>query len=148
MSVSSPLAPAGHETDDVVRQPLAAENRRELNRSSCRTHHVTPQSHSHGGMSPLAEMETVLREEGGVGVAILVRKHSSEFVHQAEWQLNFTWAAQRGTYSIQRHDGVPKKGLHHRCKVLSAVIATAVHQFFSLLLMGSDCKDSLEAKAP
>lgn len=57
-------------------------------------------------------------------------------------------AVQRGTYSTQRDDGVLKEGLHNHGKVLSAVIATAVHHVFSLNLMGSDRKDSLKAQSP
>lgn len=57
-------------------------------------------------------------------------------------------AVQRGTYSTQRDDGVLKEGLHNHGKVLSAVIATAVHHVFSLNLMGSDRKDLLKAQSP
>lgn len=95
-------------------------------------------------------METVLWEVGVVRCALLVRKQSSVFVHQAlcNWW-TFAWGqGSDGTYSTQRDGGVLEKGLHNRSKVLSAVIATAVHHFFSLNLMGSDCKESLKAQTP
>lgn len=36
------------------------------------------------------------------------------------------------TYSIQRNNGVLKKGLHDHSKVLSAIVAASVHQFVCL----------------
>lgn len=55
-----------------------------------------------------------------------VPKRLFVWIGKGQWKLRGTMS----TYSIQRNDGVLKKGLHNHGKVLSAIIAASVHQFF------------------
>lgn len=107
--------------------------------SSCQTHHVIPQSCSHVSVSPLAEVETVLREVGGVRDAVLKKENTHQCLCTGSLtvQLTFVLASRvhRGSYSSQRYNGVPEKWLHNNSKVLSAVVAASVHQIFSFILM-------------